>query len=100
MYLIHLKRISSANNNLRSNDIWGQCRELPAIGQRFQMTADPLEYSIEYGYQRYISTSPIVSLEVVKKDYHDIVNFLTFNSTYSLTIIQEVADENPPHVEA
>lgn len=71
---IKLTKITSAHNNLRTNEVVGKCCELPKVGEIFVMYAEGLEYGT-----RMISTSPV-------KEVHEL-GFKTENSEYKLEVL-------------
>ena len=81
-YLVKLERISSDNNNLRSNKVEGTCLDLPQSGRSFVMFGEPIDSSKDV---RWVMTSVV---QEVQKD-EDVVQFTTMNSEYKLVILDD-----------
>jgi len=72
-----LVKIKSTHNNVRTSEIVGEYNESPAVGQRFRMTAPPLDPTY---YTRVVVTTPVQNSETVG----NVTRFTTENSTYEL----------------
>lgn len=80
-FKVRLVKVASNHNNLRTNEIEGVCERLPSLGNRFILTAPPLEA----GDMRMVFTTEIKSMayDSDKKKY----DFHTQNSHYELYIL-------------
>jgi hypothetical protein len=74
---------------LRTSEVLGEAGELPRVGEKFLMTAPPLDPTA--GNMRMVLTSPVVAIFA---DYDaveaDSITFQTENSTYRLTRLKGV----------
>ena len=75
-----LTKLVSANNNLRTNVIYGEYDIPPIVGRMFIMTAEPLDPTKSY---RKVTTSPVTKIQVINDT--EIV-FNTQNSVYKLEV--------------
>ncbi len=80
-YKVKLSKISKNENRLRTNEVEGQCEELPGVGQSFQMTAQGIEFGT-----RWVCTSLVKALSEEASTDGSIV-FVTENSEYRLDIL-------------
>ena len=78
MYLGQLSKITSNHNNLRTDFMEGVVKELPKVGDTFQIVGEGLEYGM-----RVIHTTEIKSIDQLNEDT---VEFKTRNSTYHLRV--------------
>ena len=76
-------KLSKNKNALRTNEIVGECSNLPTIGENFILVGESLENKDENAI-RIITTSTVVD---VKNDETDKYVIHTLNSTYQLEII-------------
>ena len=82
MYDLTLKKLESTHNNLRTDEVQGLAPELPVVGKRFFMYADPIN---PIASQRYINTS---SVKEIQRKGEDLI-VKTENSTYILFDIKK-----------
>lgn len=83
---VKLTKISANENKLRTNEIVGECEELPQVGTRFSMTSK----GIDFGY-RLVETSVVKSLDQETLFFEDGPSshyflFNTENSQYKLEL--------------
>lgn len=81
MHRVRLVRLESTHNNMRTDEIIGECIALPKEGERFIMTAPPLK--TPHGH-REIVTTPV--LHVVRGPFCHL--FKTKNSSYQLDLLK------------
>lgn len=77
-----LTRIESIHSNLRTDEVFGETKDLPMIGKSFVMSADPIN---ENAFIRVIETSPVK--EVRHHTEEGSLEFWTNNSHYGLQIL-------------
>lgn len=74
---------SEASGHVRSSEIFGRF-QLPEVGKRFNMVAEPFDQSLDHTRaQRIVSTSTVTRVEQTNDK---VVYFWTQNSKYSLSL--------------
>jgi hypothetical protein len=72
-----LSRVKSTHTRLRTDTVLGWTNALPAVGEPFVMSADPLDPAAS---MRLVTTTPVVALGAGGE-------FSTENSTYRLELV-------------
>jgi predicted secreted acid phosphatase len=80
MYQVILKKVNSKHNQIRTDEVTGECQFLPEVGKTFVMFAEPLNLEAN---MRVIQTSKIE--QVIGSD--TIMTFNTQYSSYELNVI-------------
>ena len=80
---VKLLKLQSTHNNLRTNEIDGECIDLPEIGQSFILLGEALNPDAKV---RAIRTTPVQEL----KKEGNVMTFKTLNSIYELFIKEDV----------
>lgn len=76
-FKVKLTKLSDNKNNLRTNEIIGECFDLPTEGKCFTLFGEGIEFGT-----RVVQTSLVQSVE--RTD--NVVRFKTLNSSYQLDI--------------
>jgi hypothetical protein len=84
-----LEKINSSHNNLRTTSMKGMFSDFPNIGETFIIFGEGIVFG-----NRMIHTTKIAEiLELgTNEDNQDFSVFKTANSTYKITLLEEVAD--------
>ena len=78
-----LIKLVSSHENLRTPIVFGDFERPPSIGERFEMTSDPLDPAAA---MRWIQTSPVEYFWCAEIQKSKVVCFKTENSVYALVL--------------
>jgi len=86
-----LEKINSSHKNLRTNTMKGVFEDFPKVGEQFVILGEGLEFG-----NRMIFTTPIKEIadHGRNQDNFDFMVFTTENSTYKITVLEEIAEED------
>jgi hypothetical protein len=93
-FKVKLVKVSANENKLRTNEIVGECKDLPQVGKPFSMTAEGIDFGT-----RWVQTSVVknVSQEIELHEDGPRVHYFLFdteNSQYRLEILNKEDFEN------
>lgn len=84
---VHLIKLKSTHDNLRTNTVDGEAPHLPIVGEPFLMYSTSLH--VGFG-TRIITTTPVT---MVHSESDDCLTFTTANSEYELFLLDGSEDE-------
>ncbi len=78
-YKITLTKINSTHQNLRTNEVEGECQDLPEVGKRFMLLGKGLEFGT-----RMVMTTEVTRRIDTERAGKSVISFSTANSVYEL----------------